>query len=125
MAAPLLITGSAYEDSGVTIMARITGLDGAVITQGSISTITCAVFDPTGASVATPTVVVADSVFDALQTDARWTVDSTGYNFRYDVAASVMATGDKTYRFEFKFTPSSGEVFFVVAQIHAYDVLTS
>jgi len=124
MATPVLIKGSAYEDGGCSIMARINGTDGTAITQSAVNTITCTVYDSTLTSVATPSVVVGDSVFNTLQTDSRWTVDSTGYNFRYDVAATVM-TAPGTYRFEFKFTPTSGEVYWVVAEVYAQPVATS
>lgn len=125
MTEPLTITGSVWKDGGASIMARVTGTDGANIVQADITSITCAVFDKTGASVSTPSVVVATSVFDTLQTDSRWTVDSTGYNFRFDAAASVMVTADERYRWEFLFTPASGEVFWVVAVINVQGVLTS
>jgi len=125
MATPVVIRGSAYEDGGASIMARITGTDGANITQADVSTITCTVYDSSGTSVATPTVTVATSVFDTLQTDSRWSVDTTGYNFRFDVAATVMSSGNETYRYEFKFTPASGEVYWVVAEIYCYPVSTS
>ena len=125
MAIPMTIRGSAYEDGGCSIMARVTGLDGTNITQASISTITCAVFDSAGTAAGTPSIVVANSVFDTLQTDSRWSRDDTGYNFRHDVAATVMATGDDTYRFEYLFTPATGEVFFVVANVHAISISTS
>jgi len=119
MASPLLIKGSAYEDGGCSIMARITGTDGANIVQADVSAITLAVYDPTGTVITpAPTVVVATSVFNTLQTDSRWTADSTGYNFRYDVAATVMSSPG-TYRYEFKFTPASGATYWVVAEVYA------
>ena len=125
MAEPLEITGAAYEDGGTSIMARITGLDGANIVQADVSTITCTVFDAAGSSVSTPTVTVSTSVFDTLQTDSRWSADSTGYNFRFDGAASVMTAPGERYRFEFKFTPASGAVYWVVATVTARPILTS
>jgi hypothetical protein len=125
MAEPTIIRGTAYEDGGCSIMARITGPDGENIVQADISTITCAVFTRAGAAAGTPAIVVATSVFDTLQTDSRWTVDNTGYNFRHDVAASILATGDEAYRFEYLFTPSSGEVFWVVAVVGASPVRSS
>jgi hypothetical protein len=125
MAAPFLITGVAYEDGGCSIMGRITGLDGENIVQADISTITCAVFDRSGTAAGTPAIVVADSVFDTLQTDSRWTINDVGYNFRHDVAASILATGGEEYTFEYKFTPASGEVFQVMSRVRTIGIRTS
>lgn len=109
-----------YEDAGATCMARVYGNAATAITQATISSITCAVYDlTTGSSVVTPSVVVATSVFDTLQTDARWTADATGYNFRYDLPATAFPTGDRRYRIEFVFTPTSGAVFVVLFEADA------
>ncbi len=125
MASPLIITGSVFEDGGASLMARIVGNDAANITRADTTSISRSVYvDGTIQGTATA-IVVADSVFDALQTDARWSVDTTGYNFRDDVAASVFATGDTLYRLEYKFTPATGEVFWVVYQEYAVAVHTS
>jgi len=124
MATLVLTRGATWEDSGCSVMARVTGQDGEAITQASITAITCTVFQA-GTSVGTPAVVVADSVFDTLQTDSRWTIDDTGYNFRHDVPAVSFATGDKIYRLEYKFDPAAGENFHIVFEIHARGLLTS
>ena len=94
-------------------MARIQGVDAANIVQADISSIAYSIFDLADPTSATDTgsLTVASVVFDALQTDARWSEDETGYNFRWDVPASIPATGTKRYRFEIAFTPGSGEVF--------------
>ena len=115
-----------YEDTGVTCMARITGADATAITQATTSAITLAVFKNTS-TVATYTasLTVADVVFDAYQTDARWTKDATGYNFRYSAVASVFTDGDATFRLEFKFTPTSGSQYFVIYEIDTVEVFTS
>jgi hypothetical protein len=101
------------EDSGFSLMARIQGVDAANIVQADISSIAYSIFDLADPTSATDTgsLTVASVVFDALQTDARWSEDETGYNFRWDVPASIPATGTKRYRFEIAFTPGSGEVF--------------
>lgn len=109
---------SAWEDSGFSLMARVYGQTGAAITQAAISAITATFYniDDEDAPVAIgspASLTVADVVFDTLQTDSRWTKDSTGYNFRYDVPASYTATGCKA-RVEIKFDPASGENFHVV-----------
>ena len=115
-----------YEDTGATCMARIVGADSTAITQSTTSAITLAVFK-NSSTVATYTasLTVADVVFDALQTDGRWTKDSTGYNFRYAVIASVFDDGDATYTVEFKFTPTSGSQYFVIYEIDTVEVFTS
>lgn len=102
------------------MMRRVVGNDGANIVQADITSIARNVFIGTTLDGSNPTaIVVADSVFDTLQTDARWSQDSTGYNFRDDVGAAVFATGDTRYRLEYAFTPASGEVFQVVFEAHA------
>ena len=115
-----------YEDTGITCMARIQGDDAVNITQATTSAITVAVFkNANTAATYTASLTVADVVFDALQTDARWSKDSTGYNFRYAVIASVFADGDATYTVEFKFTPTSGSQYFVIYEIDTVEVFTS
>ena len=114
-----------YEDTGITCMSRILGDDASAITQATTSAITVAVFKNTS-TVATYTasLTVADVVFDAYQTDARWS-GSTGYNFRTALPALVFDTGDATYTVEFKFTPTSGSQYFVIFEIDTIEVFTS
>ena len=115
-----------YEDTGITCMSRILGDDASAITQSTTSAITVAVFKNASTSATyTASLTVADVVFDSYQTDARWSKDSTGYNFRYAVVASVFDAGDATYRAEFKFTPSSGSQYFVIYKINTVEVFTS
>ncbi len=122
-----VIKGECWEDSGVTLLARIRG-DGGLVTQASIDTITCKVFDKQSSTprtaVETPTVVVADSIFNTLQTDERWGIDDTGFNFAFEVPASII-TSPHTYRIEFKFTPTSGEAFHGVWEVKAHDLWSS
>lgn len=106
-------------------MGRIKGNDAANITQAGISSIVCNVFDLDSRSMTplvSPAMVVADNVFDTLQTDDRWTVDDTGYNFRHEMPASTFADGDKIYRVEYKFTPASGAVFWAVFDCYTINV---
>lgn len=127
MPAPTITTATVWEDGGASLMARVLGNDAANITQASITSITCSVYDAQerGTAVVTPAVVVADSVFDSLQTDARWTVDSTGYNFCHDCPATAFPDGDTVYRVIYKFTPASGEVFYKVWDVHSLEVEVS
>ena len=59
------------------------------------------------------------------QTDARWSYDATGYNFRYACVSSIFADGDATYRVEFKFTPTVGSQYFVIYKVDTVEVFTS
>ncbi len=124
-----VLKANVFEDSGAALMARVVGNDATLVTQAAIASIDCKVFDAVagGNPLAEPAVTVADSVFDTLQTDDRWTADSTGYNFRHDLPASALADGGKTYRVEYLFTPNAGlgEPFFVVFELTAVNLLTS
>lgn len=121
MTAQLVIPrdASVYEGAGFRWMARITGGDGNNIAQADVSSIAFSVYDlaDTSAASATGTLAVASVVFDALQTDSRWTVDSTGYNFAWDVAYTIFADGDTTYRLEVTFSPASGDPFHLVRDV--------
>lgn len=114
-----------WEDSGASFMARVVGNDAANITQASITGITCKVFDSSGTSVATPSITVANVVFDTLQTDARWTVDGTGYNFLHAMPDTVFTTGGETYTVEYMFDPASGSDFPCVYEVPARALLGS
>lgn len=119
--APLAAFEIVWEDSGCALLARVRGNSAANVTQATISSIALSVFDLTSATpdtaTTTATPVVASTIFDTLQTDDRWTKDTTGYNFAYAVPAATLATGGRIYQFEFLLTPSSGEVFHVVFQV--------
>ena len=105
------VTGVVYEDSTFAIMARFE-VDGTNAVQADCSSITVKAWDTndfdTTVLSATPT--VSTVVFDTLQTDGRWTIDSTGYNFRYDVADTVCTTAGSRYLFEAVVTTSGGKL---------------
>lgn len=106
-------------------MARFKSPAGANGVQADITSITLSVFEESSSTaVATATLTVSSVVFNSLQTDARWTVDSTGYNFGYATVASQVPAPGK-YRFEFKFTPASGAVFHIVFLVPVMDLYTS
>lgn len=114
---------TAYEDTGPALMARVYGNAGTAITQASLSTIVLHVYNK--ADIGTPiassvSVTIASTVFDTLQTDARWTEDSTGYNFRYDCPVTYLPSPGR-YIYEFVFTPSSGAAFIKVFEGEVLD----
>jgi hypothetical protein len=121
--------GYVIEDGGASFMSRVVGNAGVNITQSVITSIAVKVFDVDSDTPDTATysatLTVSAVVFDTLQTDARWTEDATGYNFRHDMPASAFPTGEHKYRVEYKFTPATGEVFWVLFDVTATNVRTS
>jgi len=116
------ISGEVWEDTGVDCLARVVGHDGDAITQSDVESIARKVFDLSGSTpgtaVDTSAPAVASTVYDTLQTDSRWTEDSTGYNVADTVEGSVLDTGNHRYRVEYVFTPTSGEKYAVVFDIY-------
>lgn len=103
-------------------MARIRAVSGSYITQAGVTSIACVVKDITADSTTTiisPTITVASVVFDALQTTAAWSFDDTGFNFKHDLAATAFPDAGHVYHVEYKFTPTSGSVFYVVYHVTA------
>lgn len=125
----LLTTGNIWEDSGPRLMARVVNTDGSAMLQSSVSSITYAVFDLSVGqppdSVATGTLTISSVVFDTYQTDARWTKDTTGYNFGWNAPASSFPKGGRKYQVEIKVTPTSGEIFYLVYKITSKETFTA
>ncbi len=56
-----------------------------------------------------PTFTVAAVFFDTLQTDVRWTIDSTGYNFGHMIDGDTYITDpESVYELAYFLTPVSG-----------------
>lgn len=125
----MIITGAIFEDAGATILARITGHAGSPITQASLSSIAYKVFDRSGAdpdtATQTGTLTISTVVYDALQLDARWTVDASGYNFLHAAPAAWFPDASHRYRIEYKLTPAAGEIFWVIAEITTKPIYSS
>lgn len=113
---------TAYADAGVSIRCRITNNAGTDITQASLSSIAYKVSyyaseddaeEATNgtAVVSSGTLTISAVVFDTLQTPSTWTVDTAGYNFKYDSPATERASGHKWNRYDFLFTDSSSNKF--------------
>lgn len=116
-----------WEDNGFSLMDRLIGNDATDLTQAAVTSIAWSIYDLADATVAfaTGTLTVATVVFNSLQTDARWTTDSTGYNFRWDVPATTLTGGDRVYKFEIKFTMTSGEPFHDVWEVTTKKIIRS
>ena len=119
------VHGIVFKNGTATCLARVVGADAANITQSDIATITYSVYmlndqnadtraDVTGHTDAA--LVVVDTIFDTLQTDAIWTIDDTGYNFKHEIDISsneAFAIAGREYLVEFSLTPSSGQLILV------------
>ncbi len=105
------------EDCGWTGLARLELPSGALATQAAITSIAYAVYNGAALTVS-GAIVVATSVFDALQgasgSDARWTIDTTGFNFRFEFPATCFPTPGTDYQVEVVITPVSGQPFAVL-----------
>lgn len=106
------------EDSGCAIMGRVRNPNGQYITQSTLTSVavTYRSIIPSGNST-TSSLTVADCVFNSLQTDARWTKDSLGYNFRWDVPATIFTRGGGQYGVTFLFTPLTGAPYKVTCRL--------
>jgi len=110
-----LVYGDGWEDTPATCLGQLRNNSGQYITQASLDSISCKVFDEKSDTpdtpVATPTVIVADCVFDTLQTGEMWTKDSVGYNFAHEVPGASFPLGDRSYRIEYVFTQTDTKTF--------------
>ncbi len=106
---PTVGIGKLFEGVSPSLMARVVGSDAVAITQSDIASIAYTIWDlsATSSAINSGSLDAADVVFDSLQTDDRWTVDDTGYNFRWAAAASLFPAFDaikKTFRVEIVLT---------------------
>lgn len=110
---------SVFEDSGIVLMGRGRSPGGGYFQQSDFTSIKLKIYDkeaPATLIVSEITLTISSVIFNSLQTnDSRWTIDATGYNFRYVTLAAHLPNGGRTYRLEFKFTPADG----VYAPFHA------
>ena len=113
--------GQVFKKGTATLMARIRGDDAEDIVRADVSTITYSIYqldenDPDARAAVTghedASVTVNSVVFDTLQTDDRWTADSTGYNFRHTIPISTyeaFAAAGVHYLVEYTVTPATGQ----------------
>lgn len=107
-----VVYGAFTEGSNFKVMARIVGLDNAVLASGTIGTCTLTVYDlnaedPT-ASIYSNTI---SNPIAALSTSG-WSVDSIGYNFSHSVDSTTVFNGvdegGHRYRLEYVMPAASG-----------------
>lgn len=119
-----IIYTTGWEDAGLSVLARVRTIAAVNLTQASLNGITAKVYDQDDDNAqegTTITLTVSSVIFDTLQTDAAWDVDSTGYNFKYTFPASYFPDGGHRYRWVITFDPVSGDDFPLVGTHHAQD----
>ena len=116
------VHGTAFKNGSVTCLARVLGNDASAIEQADISSGVYSVYllDDNDADSRTAVtghvageLTIASVIFDTLQTDDLWSVDSTGYNFKHviDVSSNqAFATAGRRFLIEYTLTPASGQV---------------
>ncbi len=115
----------AHAGQGLWLMARVEGIDGSLVTQGSVAAADFTVTDQTTgeATVTADALVVSAIVFDTLQTDDRWKQDEVGYNVRFWLPGSSIPN-PRPYAVELQLTPASDveKQFLVPWDVHAQKV---
>ncbi len=105
---------------------RVVGQDAAAVTQASLTSIIYEVTDLSDSSqIATGTLTIANVINDTLQTptlDPRWTIDSIGFNFEYNNPRTELPNPDRSYLFEFLFTPTSGQAWPITVELKTIKV---
>ncbi|HLA83834.1 MAG TPA: hypothetical protein VJL29_03490 [Thermoguttaceae bacterium] len=122
--------GTVFKNGSATCMARIVGHNAAAITRTDVAAIHYGIWllaadDPDSrTAVADHADVAIDKIsilFDSLQTDARWTRDAVGYNFRHtiDVTAHPAFTlAGRDYLVEYRLTPYIGQMILARFRLH-------
>lgn len=96
---------------GWSARGKIAGHTGALITQADISSITRTITDTATNIAVTDSITVSSVVWDTLQTFTNAITGATDqYNFFNNVPASKIPSR-RTYKLQYTFTPTAGEVF--------------
>lgn len=133
-----VITGKIFAGQSVTLLARVAA-GGINVVQSDFGTITYEIWrvypkpapandwaeqSPPEKLTQNPvSVTVANAVYNTLQTDGRWTQDSTGYNFALAIPGSSIPLPDSSetynrlYEIPVQFTPSVGNPFGVLFRL--------
>ena len=131
MANAVEIQDVVFKGGSCTLLARVIGADAQPIVQADIASVKYTVYllDDRDPDQQTPidghedvSLVVAECIYNDLQNDDLWDVDSTGYNFKHvlDVATSAaFAVAGRSYRVVVRLAPVVGQVILVRFRVHA------
>lgn len=122
--APLITKAQVWQDSDAQLLARIRSVTGAYLQQSDLTSISLSVYDQNNANelVTGPTALTISSVvFNSLQAydGVLWTVDRTGYNFKYRIAGLTAFPLARDYRVVITFTLTDGTTFPLVFELSA------
>lgn len=101
------VRATVWQGTACVLLGRLVNLAGQYVTQASISGISYKVVDlkqVPAAVVNAGIFTISSVIFDVLQTDGRWTVDSTGYNVAMLMPGSNFPNAATTYRVQVTFT---------------------
>lgn len=122
MAATDPIRGSCYAGRSCLLMARvlvnIVG-EATYVKQANLTSISYVVWNRGVQVGLTGTLVIADVIYDTLQTGSTWTttIDSTGGNFSFELSGDYLPDADEMYTVTVTFAPTGGEEFDVEFEI--------
>lgn len=118
--------GIVMQGSAAVLLARVLGPNGLPIVQADVSTIAVKVWDSGAATQVGATLNPApiDVVYNALQLDARWSADGTGYNVALTLAGAYWPDTGR-YQVEALFTPASGNPFYVIFDLQSLPVFSA
>jgi hypothetical protein len=115
------IFGTAFKNGSAVLMARIVDSSGANVQQAGIAAIEYSIYEidpcrPDSLVAVTGhdgvSLVVADVIYNSLQTGGLWSVDAVGYNFRHEIDVSTSAAFPKAgvhYQVRYELTPTTGQ----------------
>lgn len=116
MSAPTITAAFVWQGTDCMLLARIRSVTGPYITQSSLNTISLTVYDKNNGMVVVTgpiALAIATVIFNTLQPydGVLWSIDKTGYNFKYRLAGLTAFPNASDYRVTIIFTLTDGTTF--------------
>lgn len=122
--------GVVFKSHTATLLARVVGWDGTAIAQANLSAAEYSIYllddnDPDYRLAIEDhdevSLTVSAVIFNALQTDSRWTKDATGYNFRHTIEIDenqAFTLAGRKYLVQYTLTPTTGQPIVLRFRLH-------